>query len=463
MMKDVHIIWYGFYALFALCIANFFNFSDTGWSLLYVVSAFVSSYVVWCSTKGKLSIFFFYIITYHFFIGGRFFSHLFNPKLEVFHSTYWYLYDLKPIDKTILMNYVLGFLFFCVIGYLITNRKDHKVRFEPKLSIIEQSKISKFLNGALYIISPYVLLISFQGFMTALSQGYGVNMMFDSEYNIGYVQKFANLLLIAFTGMAMAYGDRKLIIKYFVVYIIKGLFTVLGGSRGTLGSVIFMALWAYSFYRPVNFKKLSIYAGLGVVALLLLFSVSVRSKADGFSSLSFIDSATAFLYTNGISLMVFDASTKVYDYPLLPYFQTFITGANFIYSLFSGVHLDSQDVTFQSYMCYQLSPDLFNQGLGLGWTTNSDLYLFSGRLFPVYCLLSYILGAVFCFIDQWSRKSRFFLYFAASMAPALFLMARGSLAALFPQIPYSYLFFFLVKWIALKFNYKNRVNIVAKV
>ena len=458
MKHDIIIVIYSIFTLLILFLINVIPLSDLGWSLVYVVSAIVSSYTIWKSTKGKLSIFFFYVLTYHLFIGGRFFSFFLNPSFEIFRSTYWFVYDLTDSDKTGLMNYVLGFLFFLVLGYLICNRKDRGVKFELKLSPRGKYQVKKTLHALFYIIAPYILWTSIKGFLSVLSNGYGANLLFDSEYDIGYVQKFANLLLIAFTGMAMAYGDKKLIILFFSLFIIKGVITVLGGSRGTLGAVIFMALWAYSIFKPINLKKLFIYGGIASLILLLLFSISVRSKADDFSSLSLFDSISAFIYMNGISLMVFDASTKVSDYPILPYFQTFITGANFIYSLFTGTHLESQDVTFQSYMCYKLSPELFNQGLGLGWTTNGDLYLFSGRIFIVYCFMSFLLGGIFCIIDQWSRKSRFFLYFAASMAPALFLMARGSLSALFPQIPYSYLFFLVVRWMARKFVKVSRIS-----
>ena len=448
MKNDTLIVSYAIIGILILLIGNLFTLTDTWWSILYILFALLSSSAIWIARKKTLSIFFFFILSYDLFIGGRFFAHALNPSLDVFSSTVWYEYELKDADKIFLMNYILGFLFFCVLGFLIYNRKERKVRFEPRLSVITKEKINSLLNIFFYILVPYILVTSVQGLLLVMSRGYGTNLLFETDYEVNFVQKFANLLLIAFTGMAMAWGDKKLIKRYFILYIIKGIFNILCGSRGMLGAVIFMSLWAYSFYRPINFKKLFLYSGVAVVAMLLLFSVSVRGRAEELESLSLWESFTAFIYTNGISLMVFDASTKVTGYPALPYFQTLIVGANFIYTLFTGVHLDAQDVTFQGYLCNELNSGLFNQGLGLGWTTNGDLYLFSGRIFVVYCILSMLLGCIFCIIDQWSRKSKFFLYFAASMAPALFLMARGSLSALFPQIFYSYLFFFLVKWLA---------------
>ena len=142
--------------------------------------------------------------------------------------------------------------------------------------------------------------------------------------------------------------------------------------------------------------------------------------------------------------MIFGVSMTVSNYPVLPYFQTFITGANVLYSLLWGVTVSPETLSFQGHLCNTLNSSLFYSGAGLGWTVNGDLFLFSGRNIFVYSIFAYLLGRFISYIDVCSFKSSFYLFVAGSLCFGIAMMPRGSLAALFAMIPYIYLFYYLV-------------------
>ena len=56
---------------------------------------------------------------------------------------------------------------------------------------------------------------------------------------------------------------------------------------------------------------------------------------------------------------------RLENYPVAQYFQNFIPGSTFIYSLLFGpVTLENK--TFVTYLSYNLNPELFSYGFGLG-------------------------------------------------------------------------------------------------
>lgn len=442
------------YTIFLLAAINLLPLDDHAYSLLYIINSIFSLYCVW-KTQGKgMTIFFFYTIAYHLFIGGRFYAYFLNNDLDIFQSTFFYQYELNNTGKTDLFTWIIAFLNFSVLGHMCVHLKNKFVlRFIPKTKV-KKENLSALLNKVYPLFVLLCLKKAVTGFLYVMRVGYGVSeILLDSEYSLSYIDKFTDMLLIIFTALTIAYCDIKLIKKFFGLYLLVSLISILGGSRGTFGAVVFLAIWTYSKFYKINFRKLVLYGSFGLGVMLFLFGLSSRGIADGISALGPLNAISLFLYTNGISMMVFDVSTQINNYPLLPYFQTLFTGANFIYSFFSGIHLNAQDISFQGFLCYNLNPDLFNSGLGLGWTANSDVFLFSnGNIFG-YCILSFILGSLIAYIDRASQYSQFYIYFAASLAPGLFLMPRGSLAAFFPMIPYIYLFYLLLVKLSNKYKF----------
>ena len=133
--------------------------------------------------------------------------------------------------------------------------------------------------------------------------------------------------------------------------------------------------------------------------------------------------------------MVFDACRLLDNYPLIARMQNFIPGLAFTVAKFT--ELFPQDATMQGYLCYYLNANLYANGLGLGWTTLSDLYVYSKGNIIVFSILSFLLGCIITTLEVWAMKSKFSLFLLITLAPGLLMISRGPLAMLFIQPYYS--------------------------
>lgn len=445
--------------VFSLFLINSGLSSDINFSIIYVLISFLSLYTIWNNSEKKINLFLLHIITFNLFIGGRFFLYIFDRASSPFEPTFFYSYYVSNGSKIEIFTFVISFLCFSTIGHFLSYKYRIKKFLEPQKKGLSKEKIDKVLQRLFPILSVIVIYMAFDNFMQILKNGYGISLISvqNKVVTVSFISKFSSLALNVFLGLSIAYGKGKTTFKYIILYSIRGLLSILAGTRADFGIVVLMIIWVYSMRYKFNLKKILISGAVGLFILLFLFAYSVReSKGGGGGDFSPLMALRTFVYTNGVSLMVFDAARQIQNYPLLPYFQAFITGSSFFYSLFSGVTLHPQDISFEGHLCYTLNPELFNSGFSLGWTTIGDLYLFSGRILFFYCIVSIIFGFIIGTIECWSKKSDFFKYVAIAIAPPLLMMPRGGFANLFPMFVYVYFFFFAILYLS-RFT-KNKIN-----
>lgn len=420
---------------------NIVRMSDLQYSLMYIILAILSFAYIWKSKQGNVSVFLFFILSYHIFIGGRFFSYFIDKTLEIFESNPYAPYFVSYSDTVRIYQYTIAFLGLCVAGYLSASNRTYKFKLAPKRNL-SCYDVDNFLIKIYPVIAFFVLSLCVKGFVGALSHGY-VGLAMGAEYEVDIVSKFSHMSLNIFTAIAIVYGSKSNVRKYFFLFIIDSLFTIIGGSRAAFGSVVFMYIWLWSRNHKISVKKLAAYGSVGVITLMLLFSISIRAAETGMNEFSALEALTFFLYSNGGSMMIFDASTKVSGYPIMAFLQCFITGANFVFSMITGIHLPPQQVSFQGHMCYTLDPMLYAEGAGLGWTVNGDMYQFAGGIFLFYCILSYFFGYFISFIEKTAESNKFALLILVSIAPSLYMLPRSSISSVFPMLPYIYAYYFI--------------------
>lgn len=450
------VVFLGLYFLSLLLINNGFN-TELCFSVFYVILSIFSAYIVWNNSGCKINIFYLHILTFNLFIGGRFYVYLFDDSLTPFLTTFFYDYRVGVERQIEIFTYVISFLAFSTVGHYLSIRYPVKRMLEPSISYQSKGRIDTLLQYLFPVLVITILYLSINNFKSIIEHGYGISAIAVDErvVTVSVVDKFAPMLLGIFLAMSVAYGKRKTTVKYFILYATKGVISILGGSRADFGIVILMTIWIYSMTNKVNAKKIVAFLSIGLCTLFILFSFSVREseiKSDSFSLGGVIN---VFLYTNGGSLMIFDAARLVDNYPILPYFQSFITGASFFYSKLTGIILYPQDISFEGHLCNTLNPALFSEGKGLGWTTIADIYLFSGRSLFFYCFLSMVFGSIIGTIEHWSKQSAFFKYVSVALAPSLLMMARGGLFNFFPAFTYIYLFFLVVLCIVKRVKLKK--------
>lgn len=430
------------YALSIYLLNNGWS-SDYNVSFFYVLLATCSTISCWFNSNRQLNLFLLYLLTFHLFIGGRFFVCLFDHDLTPFEPTFFYNYKVSMARVVELMNYVYTFLYFVVSGHYLSRMYPLRESIRFNSSYINQNSITSISQFFYPILVACLLYVGIDSAIYSLQHGYAVvdYSVTDVEYHVSIVEKFAPMLLVLLLAMTFAYAKNSNK-KYLMLYAVYGVIILVSGSRAAFGAVLLLWVWIYSIENRVSLLRIGLLVFGGLIILLIIFSLGARGH--GLKDFTIFDAIKIFLYDNGGSLMVFDTSRLVDDYPILPYFQTFIPGASYLYSFISGVTLYPQDISFSGHLCNTINPTLFSKGAGLGWTTLSDIYVYSGGNIFLFCVLSFILGLIFANIEHWAQKDLFYKYLIIAVAPGVLTMPRGYLTAFFVQMIYATVFYILL-------------------
>lgn len=421
---------------------HYVHCDDLMFSYIFIVTYCISTIAIWNISKRHLNVFFLFYLTFGLFIGGCFWAYIFDNRLTLFEPTFFFNYTFSYEWKLELMDYIIGFMIFSVIGYYISKKYSLKIVYTPSIDCITRECIDKKLMRLFPFMLCLILYSSVQFIFEGLSGGYLSHFVenVNNEYSGSGLSKWLSVFSSIFLGLAITFGKKKTKIFYLGLFGVQALSNLYVGSRSSFGVFILFLLWLYSEKYKINILKLFLLVVFGMLLLLWLFSFSIRQTTTGQIDISLKDSILAFIYSQGVSLMVFDASRIIKDYPLLPYFQTFLPGVSFIYNLLPGTILHAYDISFSNYMCYSLNPKLFLNGAGLGWSILSDLRIFSFGIFGGYLFLTFIFGYFTGIIETWSTKNEFYKYLLISLATSFLLLPRGGLYSIFPMLLYIFIF-----------------------
>lgn len=413
------------------------------YSINYVILTILSFIAVWYSSNRQINLFLLYLISFSLFIGGRFWIGIFDSSTDLFQSTFFYSYTLTAKGASDLMKWVYSFLYFATIGYVILRKKRHE-RQELSDKRMDTQKCATFAKLVFPIVLVCILYQGITGLIFVFTHGYGVSLedVTGKAYNKSFmivINSFLGVMMLAFTYI-YAKSEYSRYLKLYAVY---GILVLIGGSRFQFSSILLIFIWLYSREKKIGLTKSALYGIAGVAVLLLLFSLSARGS--GYDSFIFLDALNVFLYTSGGSLMIFDASTLVHGYPWIAYIQTFIPGSTFLYSKLSGQTLHMQDLTFQGHMCYNLNPVLYSKGAGLGWTSLSDIYLFSGGITIFFCILAFCFGLYFAFLENKADVNLKYRFVLIAISQGVLMMPRGTSSPMFVGVIYALIFMYLVR------------------
>lgn len=418
--------------------------SDWDFSLGVVIAYILSVTTVWYSGGKTINLFFLFFLTFGLFIVGAFFASLFSRDLTPFEPTYYFDYYINYERKIDIVTYVMGFMLSSTIGYTYAHNRKTIRKQRPIISDAQKRSIDK----ALTLISiPFGLLIlgfSFKFVIEGLQGGYLTHFLGaqNNEYSGSTLQSLIVQWSAILLGLAIAFGSKRNKRVYITIYAIQAMANLFVGSRSTFGVLLLLFLWLYSESHKVNLKKVFFGLGGALVLLLFLFSLSIRQMDK--EQLPILEAIMAFVYVQGGSVMVFDTSRLITDYPLLPYFQCFIPGSSFIYGHLFTDHLNPWETTFTNFMCYSLNAEMFSNGYGLGWSILADLYIFSQRELIIFILLSICWGAFVGNLEVRSQNSLFFKYVSVALSTSIMLLPRGGFNSFFPLLVYICVFWLIL-------------------
>lgn len=419
-------------AIVSFFVVLMFEMTELETSILMCVNFVVVLYGLW--KINRLSPLFLFYITFSFlFIGGRFWGELFDETHHLWAGTFFYDYNVSLERQRDILCYILCFSYMLYCGYRLAFKRKKQFKLKD-LSIESKCRLNGILKVCFYVIAVLSLYNSIILFKGALQYGY-LSLYQNQANEFSGGSGFIQTLQFVFFGLALTYGDTVTKRMYIVLFIITSLIMILIGGRALFGSVLLFGLWFYSQKTNVSIRKIAMYGAGALFLLLTLSKLSIRYE-DVYNDFSIFKTISDFFYEQGISMIVFDTS-RDFEYPLIPYFNSFIPGSATIYNLMSGDTLEMYETTFSSFLAHSLSPSLYNEGYGLGWTFLSDFYLFSCKNIILFSIIVYLFGLFWGIVEKKSFYSPVYKVIIYASFLRLMMLPRAGSNTFFIIIVYT--------------------------
>lgn len=380
------------------------------------------------------------------FFLGRFVAFLLDSSLydKLFCIEFIFSYCSPSGD----INFLIFLLNLILVAFSMAFLS--KVNISRDFNHLDESNIfiSKNIICLIYLLFFFSLGVSFyyrlESIALAISGGYMALYASQAEsYETPFVMLFSVLINCS---LALLYSLRKsLNNKIFGLalglYILNSLLGIMTGSRALFISGLILLTWM--IFRNRRIKKIFYIAGIGICTLTLgaVNWLAGLSGARAFSeSSNFLEAVSETLYSQGITLMVFNSSIHTEGFPILGAIKTIIPGIQAIFPLFG---LDKRhEFDWSSYMTFTENKNAYQDGFGLGWSIYSDFYIFSLGFLPLFYLFIYLFGRLIINVSKNSGYYNEGIVFIFVLV--LFSINRGQLSPLiFSVIVYSLLCLFV--------------------
>lgn len=433
------------------CVLSFFQvslrFSDLEWSIFYCLIIFFIVFLRKINRENLISLYSLFFLTSVLFIGGRFVAIALGYDSKPLFELDFFIYRTLNQEQASQLFYlvIIGFLSL-EIGYYLS------ALFVPRAKNYKNENNMFLKNNKIFLYFFIIVLFGllsknlFSALNAVISGGYLA--LYQEVQNSKFNSNFSNVLktlLLASTGIFLTQESQKIRTLFLVL---MGLYFViemfLGGRGGFVCYLIFLLWYTHDYgFREVNIVKFFTYILLILLFLSTLFGLISLRSAD-ISSDSLYQRVLSLMYDQGVSLLVFNESTYIQNYPIVPFFQNFIAGFSFFYSKFSGV-LYPYDISFSSFISYELNPQLYNMGYGLGWAFFADSYQYSDGNIIFYSIFIALFSIFINYLQFNLLKNIYIKIITISLVTSILFLPRAGLNTIFPLIPYILVLFILIK------------------
>lgn len=418
--------------LISLCSIYFdvaLELTNFQWGLLFTSLMFIVVSLSRLNGISILSITSLFTLTIMLFLGGRFLAALIDPESKIFQLSYFTSYTLDDKESTQLFFFVITGIFAIQAGQYIARFSKNIPKYSLK---IPQRSLQKVINITLPLFAIGIGSIVFQKIIDVLKFGYLGLYMHQAEGNFSStISSLVNTFFYVFLGITFAYGRKSQKIAYFTILCILSLIMLFLGARGPFGAFLLFLLWLYGDLGRRRFSLLNFFIFALIAIFLLNYLIDLISVRELSTGSTLIERVHKFLYTQGITLMVFDVSTQIPDYPTPAYIKSFIPGSSFIAKI-TGLDNSLTNLDFAHYLASNLNKDLYQNGAGLGWTIYSDFYLLSNQSLLIFSLIFITFGYLLTKLELIARQSTWIYGLLVTIAINIFFVARSSLSTIIP-------------------------------
>lgn len=423
-----------------------FDFSDFTWSLIFITVISIIYTLRFINKENIASLYSLFFLTSLLFLGGKFISVFLGYSGEPLFELDFFVYTLLDERKSSKLFFTIMSAFLSLeFGYYFS-----RIFFKKSNSNIYSSKLTLNMNKYLLISIIIIMasLLGFSSYNTVIKVLNGGYLALYSNQIEGYGFNYFSLLkiiLLASTGIFLSQTNKKIQIIFLLIMGSYFLLDLISGARGGFIAYLLFLVW---YRHDFGLKRANIVKFLFIVLGLAFFLSSIFGlislRVTETTQMNTYQKILKLVNDQGTTLMIFNESLYVENYPIIPYFQNFIPGSSFIYSKFVG-NIFPYDNSFGAYISYVLNPEVYNLGYGLGWSFFSDAYLYGFRNFVLFCFWVAVFSIFINYLQINITKNIYIKIITISIVSPILFLPRSGLNAVFPLIPYILILFFLMK------------------
>lgn len=427
--------------------------TDYIWSVIFVIIISIILFLRFFIKKENIvSLYSLFFFTSILFLGGRFLSVFLGYTDSMLFELDFFVYrNLEPKEKSKLFFLILSGFLSLEIGYYFSNLIFKNYNIGSSNISFKANKNILFL--ILSVMASLLSISTYESVNTVLAGGY---LALFSGQSIEYGLNFSAILktiLLASTGVFLSQDNEKsknIFLFIMGLYFFIDLFT--GGRGGFISYLLFITWYKHNLgIQKASFLKFFIIVLVLLVFLSSIFGLFSLRSADPTDS-NLYQKIILLIYEQGTTLMIFNESLSINEYPLIPYFQNFIPGFSFLYSIIVG-GIYPYENSFGAFMSNTLNSELYNLGYGLGWSFFSDAYVYAFRKPILFSFWAMIFSVFVNYLQLNINRSIYIKVITISLVPAILFLPRAGINTIFPLIPYILIIFFVVKLLS-SFNKK---------
>ena len=387
-----------------------------------------------------------FLLGFFVFFLGRFVGFFFNPNLYDILFCMDFIFDYCSSNSNI--AYLIFLLNLILISFSMAFLSGIGTLGNMSYVNIKNIFLSRKKIALIYVLFFLSIIVSIyqrlESISLAISGGYMALYASQAEsYETPFVMLFS---VLANCSLALLYSIRKNLnrkIFGFVIglYLLNLLSGIMTGSRAAFIGGLILLTWI--IFRDKQVKKIFYIAGIGICVLIVgvVNWLAGLSGARAFSeSSNFLETLSETIYSQGVTLMVFNSSVHTEGFSILGAIKTIIPGIQVVFPLF-GI-TQRYEFDWSSYMTFVENKNAYQEGFGLGWSIYSDFYIFSLGFLPLFYLFIYLFGRLIVILSKSSGYYNEGVIFIFVLT--LFSINRGQLSLLiFSMVIYSLLCLFI--------------------
>ena len=399
-----------------------------------IISVLFFSWICLVSIMRKLertSIVHFMLLTIFTFIYGRFFVGIIDNNLSGFELGFGHFYS--PSSYQINESFFLfnTGLFFLWCGLMLFINKNNAIAIK-KIKVANIASI--MLLSVVIVLMPMDIYAKFKAVSI-----YGYDGLYLSQVKYKFdVFRIISICLPVSLGMSIVSKNNKLIFISILLIMVDNTILLLLGAREPFVTWLFCLIWVSDHCFQ---KKISNLRVILLFLFMLVIAILIKSYRGGYRTNSIF--IADFFYQQGFTSVVAIPAWFIEGYSKFSYI-TMLLPVGGILHMFKIIG-STLDLNIFNYFAYNLNPDYFQQGHGLGWSVFLDLFHLSGKNIIIYSILSLFLGSgISYFSNKASINSLVFIIFVALIPKIIYLPRSGLFIFTNNIIYYSIAAFFVI-------------------